>query len=280
VTEPAAAPPAPPSPAPPPDRQDAASRAFWDGVAASDARGHLHGLLEQDRAVAEFRDRAEKGILLRRLPELSRARRVLEVGCGGGRWTVELAGLCERILAVDISAGMVERARAAVAAAGRRNADVQVAAFHDVPEGGPFDLVYLGSCLHYIDDAHIEAGLARLDALVAPGAILLSRDTVSLTGRAFHRAERYGGDDPAIYRPADAYREMMARHGWRLDDSWPTWVKPLAARAGRALPRPLRDALLALELPLAPLYVRLSDALPKRAPKEHRFFVYRRPPAR
>ncbi len=49
----------------------------------------------------------------------------VEVGCGPGRMTVELAGRFDRVVAVDVSPAMVERARAAVAASGRANVELR-----------------------------------------------------------------------------------------------------------------------------------------------------------
>ena len=260
-----------------PREQDRRSRAFWDDVAGKEAHGQLHGLLERDARVATYRDRAESRVLYRRVPEVARARRILEVGCGGGRWTVRLAGHAERVVATDISARMVEHARARVAAAGRANVELRVAPFHELSfPGEAFDLVYLGSCLHYIDEPHIEEGLCRLDGMAAPGALLLSRDSVSTLGHAFHRSERYGGDDPAIYRPAAFYEQAMARHGWTLEDSWKSYATPLFWSLRKVLPGRALDALSGVEVWLAPLTIRWADLRRARGPKEHRFFVYRR----
>ncbi|MBI2896361.1 MAG: methyltransferase domain-containing protein [Deltaproteobacteria bacterium] len=258
------------------DRQDLQSREYWDGIAAQDAHGSLHGLLERDEQIALYRDRVEKRVLYRRAPEVLRARRALEVGCGGGRWTVELAARCEEVLATDISAAMVQRARDRVASAGLGNVTLQVAAFHEIACDGSFDLVYLGSCLHYIDDEHVEAGLRRLDGLAAPDAILLSRDSVSLIGRTFRRSELFEGDDPAIYRPVAWYEEAMARHGWTLADSWRSYTTPLFWTLRGRLPRALLEALARTELWLSPLAIRCADLRRSRGSKEHRFFLYRR----
>ncbi|MBK5188365.1 MAG: class I SAM-dependent methyltransferase [Gemmatimonadaceae bacterium] len=56
------------------------------------------------------------GVALRRAPIRLRGRAVVEVGCGTGKNTVWLAGEAESVLAMDLSSGMLARARARVGA--------------------------------------------------------------------------------------------------------------------------------------------------------------------
>lgn len=49
---------------------------------------------------------------LRALVKQSRAREVLEVGCGTGRWVIELHPLARRVIGLDFSFGMLQQARA------------------------------------------------------------------------------------------------------------------------------------------------------------------------
>lgn len=257
--------------------QNERSREFWDRIAARDAQGGLAGLLDGDPELAQYRDRAERQVCFAQLSErLSAESRVLEVGCGSGRWTIELARRYRQVVALDISAGMIEQARERVLAAGLSNVELSVAPMDEAQLEGEFDLIYLGSCLHYMDDAAILRGLERIAPRLAPGGVLLSRDTVSLIGKTFHRSERYGGDDPAIYRPIAWYEDAMRRHGLTLVSAWPTWVKPLSWRLRWLLPPALRRACLERELALAGFEVRHPWLLRWPGPKEHRFFRYER----
>jgi hypothetical protein len=137
-----------------------------------------------------------------------------------------------------------------------------------------FDVVYLGSCLHDMGEDAIEEGLANVAAHTQAGALLLSRDSVSTTGQTFHRSERYGGDDPAIYRPVQWYRDAMARHGFVATDDWPTYVTPLSWRIRRVLPARLLQSALEAEVGLSPTWVRLARILHRAGAKDHRFFTY------
>ena len=81
-------------------------RATWDAAAASDRVDEFVG----DPATA----RAELEGLFGRLGADPRGGTCVEVGCGPGRMTAVLAERFDGVVAVDVSAGMLERARAAV----------------------------------------------------------------------------------------------------------------------------------------------------------------------
>lgn len=256
--------------------QEHRSRAYWDTVAGRDDPEGLHGLLSPDARLARFRDAAEKRVLLERWGERLIGRRLLEVGCGGGRWTEWLAPRFDAVLAADISEGMIERARERIARAGFQHVSLVVSSMEALVLEGRFDVVYLGSCLHYMGEDAIDEGMAKIAAHSHPGTLLLSRDTVSTTGQAFYRQQRYGGDDPAIYRPAAWYRALMQRHGFVLTDDWPTYVKPLAWRVRKVLPSGVLQAALDAEVGLSPTWVRWARVLHRTDAKDHRFFAYAR----
>jgi SAM-dependent methyltransferase len=98
--------------------------------------------------------------------------RILDVGCGCGGTTLELArsvGEQGRVLAVDVSAPMLARARERAAAAGLgariewRLADAQTAALG----GGPFDCAYSRFGVMFFADP--AAAFANLRAALRPG---------------------------------------------------------------------------------------------------------------
>jgi SAM-dependent methyltransferase len=83
-------------------------RATWDDAAASDRMDEFVG----DPATA----RAELEGLFGRLGADPRGGVAVEVGCGPGRMTGVLAGRFDRVVAVDVSERMLDRARSAVSA--------------------------------------------------------------------------------------------------------------------------------------------------------------------
>jgi ubiquinone/menaquinone biosynthesis C-methylase UbiE len=82
--------------------------------------------------------------LARRVP----APRILEAGCGTGRWIESLRPLCSLIVGADASTGMLRRAKARLGDAG-----LVCAVANRLPfRGTQFDLIYCVNALHHFED--------------------------------------------------------------------------------------------------------------------------------
>jgi len=96
----------------------------------------------------------------------------LEIGCGEGLFTRRLAPRCSELLAVDIAASAVARARErcsnlpnVVCAPARLPAEY--------PEG-PFDLVVASDVLYYWTPTDLTAAIPTIEASLAPGGHLVA----------------------------------------------------------------------------------------------------------
>lgn len=98
------------------------------------------------------------------LAGLGRDAVVLEVGCGAGQATRDLAARAGRVTAVDPGPNLIAEARARVAAA---NVDYAVARFEDFePEPHAFDLVASAQAWHWVNPA---LGFPKVHAALKPG---------------------------------------------------------------------------------------------------------------
>jgi ubiquinone/menaquinone biosynthesis C-methylase UbiE len=132
---------------------------------------------------------------------------VLEIGCGTGQLTRQLAGRAFNLTAIDIGAAMVQAARRNVADASIR---FQACSFEDFAGSGPFDLIASATAFHWIDPS---VGLAKAARLLRPGGWLALLTT----------GERY--PEPLQSRLRDlwiSYRRSSAE--W---SSQPAWLTPL-----------------------------------------------------
>lgn len=156
-------------------RFDAWSATWWD------ARGPMRPLhVTQALRGAWVREAAERHFG-RPLAGL----RVLDVGCGGGLMSEDLARGGARVVGIDASAGNIGAARL------HAQADAAVAARLDYRHGDPasalapderFDLVLALEVVEHVDD--VPAFLAQVAAAVAPGGMLVA-STLNRTLRSW-----------------------------------------------------------------------------------------------
>jgi SAM-dependent methyltransferase len=105
------------------------------------------------------------------LPQQTRS--VLDFGCGVGRLSRELSERFERYVGVDISPGMVERARALNAASKNRTFVVNDRPDLSRFEDGEFDAVISFIVLQHLPDRDLIRGyLAEFARVLAPGGLI------------------------------------------------------------------------------------------------------------
>lgn len=104
---------------------------------------------------------------------------VVDVGAGTGQFTLAVAPVCARVVAVDVSAVMLARLRSKVAAAGLGGVEVVQAGFLTYEHAGaPADVVYSRYALHHLPDAWKAIALVRMRRVLRPGGLLRLWDVV------------------------------------------------------------------------------------------------------
>jgi len=189
--------------------------------------------------------------------------RVLDVGCGVGRWSRLLASRRAVVTGVDLSGEMIAEAERRAARAGvahRCRFLVQDAAALDV--GGVFDLVLAVTVLqHILDPAAVSAAVERMADHLAPGgrAVLLEAAPASLSTRC----------DSTVFkaRTRAAYLRLFSAHGLTLRALTgvdPAPFKPWLLPRLRSLPKPLATpaiaAVTALSAPVDLPFGRIATA--------------------
>ena len=145
------------------------------------------------RAAAKCADRDSDcrltALALQRLP--AGCGTVLEIGCGTGRQTLDLAMHWPqtRFCGVDISSGNIAAAREAIAQAQLTDRVAAIQADYMAFEGGPFDCILADSALHFFD-APPETIFARIAAQLRPGGTLLINATYRCPSNILVRAVR------------------------------------------------------------------------------------------
>jgi len=160
---------------------------------------------------------------------LDGAERVLDVGCGDGKITAEIAGRVPSgaVLGVDASSEMVAFAARAFPPAAYPNLSFQTADAARLPFAERFDLVVSFNCLHWVRDQ--DAALRGICAALAPtgrthlrfvarGARRALEDVIEDTRRAPAWASHFADyRTPYVHSTPDEYRALAVRNGLRVE---------------------------------------------------------------
>ncbi|WP_414881818.1 methyltransferase domain-containing protein [Pseudomonas sp. IT-P2] len=154
-------------------------------------------------------------ILDEELPQLASPKSAMDIGCGDGKFTLQLANHVQRMQACDISEEFIEKARSAALAAEVNNVTFSTQELEQIAPFEKFDLVScmgVTSCI--IDDSKFIFFLQKLHALVKNHGHLLMIDTLSTT-------HEQSAEDPesgylAKYRSIEDYRLLFNRAGFTI----------------------------------------------------------------
>jgi ArsR family transcriptional regulator len=139
-------------------RRQEESRAYFDRVAASFGEQLLPGRTWEGLARASL--------------ELAPRARYVDLGVGDGLFTLLLAGVAEKVTAVDVSPAMLSQLGARARAQGITNVETVEADVQDLPlPDHSFDVAVFGQTLHYLDRP--ERALAEARRVLVRGGRLL-----------------------------------------------------------------------------------------------------------
>jgi trans-aconitate methyltransferase len=188
--------------------------------------------------------------------------RILDLGCGTGHLTQQIASSGATVLGIDVSEAMLDEARRSYPALIFEKAD---AAAFETP--APFDAVFSNAALHWIRPP--EAVARRVHAALRPGgrfvAELGGEGNVRTVHGALEQAIREAGHEPLdesalLYFPSlGSYASVLEAAGFRVTHAFhfdrPTrlpegdgelrnWIRGFADRFLAVVPEPEREGVL------------------------------------
>jgi ubiquinone/menaquinone biosynthesis C-methylase UbiE len=145
------------------------------------------------------------------LPALLPGLRLLDVGCGPGTITVDLARRVASgpVLGIDVAPDIIAEARAAGLSLGVENVRFAIGDVYalDLPDES-FDIVHAHQVLQHLSDP--VAALAEMRRVLEPGGLLAVRDSD-------YAAFAWAPLDPRLDRWMDLYHQVTARNGAEAD---------------------------------------------------------------
>ncbi|MDQ1517121.1 MAG: hypothetical protein QOE80_2951 [Actinomycetota bacterium] len=184
---------------------------------------YIHG--HSDSVLRSHRWRTAANSAAYLLPHLGDGLRLLDVGCGPGTLSVDLArrlGPTGAVVGVDISDPVIAEATAHAEAAHAGNVTFRVGDFRtlDVPAGS-FDVVHAHQVLQHLRDP--VGALAAMGRLARPGGIVAARDSD-------YPAFLWTPADPRLDRWRQIYMAVSDRNGTAGDAG--RWLLRWALEAG------------------------------------------------
>lgn len=186
---------------------------FFNERANREFDSDLSIVLFQDKENSEQRNIEEKKLLFENI-DLS-GKKVLEVGCGIGRWADALHDKCEAFLGIDYSENLIEKANESN---NYDNCKFQLMSAFDIKEDElliepPFDVVIISGVLMYINDEDLLVLFDELNRVCTDDKKLFIMEPVScmdvrLTLKDFY-SEGLEADYNAIYRTPNEYLDAF-----------------------------------------------------------------------
>ncbi len=170
---------------------------------------YTHG--HHDSVLRSHRWRTAENSAAYLLPHLRAGIGLLDVGCGPGTITLDLAGRVApgRVVGIDASAAVIEKARALVTDGDLPSVTFEVGDLFDLPfDDDSFDVVHAHQVLQHVGDP--LAALAEMRRVCRPGGVVAVRDSD-------YPGMRYFPDDSELERALLAYGAVTRVNGASWD---------------------------------------------------------------
>ncbi len=210
------------------------TKKFFNDRAKKNIKYLYNRCLYQDNnpELALLRDEEEKTKILPLL-DIHQNDKVLDIGCGVGRWGEEVlkAGAC--YCGVDYSEDILKIAENYLS--GRGDFKLICSSFQDASKNidlARFNKVIISGCLMYINDTELQYSIEKLQKLLPKPARLYLRETIAIIERltlSNFYSEELQTNYNAIYRTTEEYVRLLQPY-FRIQQQGPLYESSLNNR--------------------------------------------------
>lgn len=163
----------------------------------------------------------------------------LELGCGSGRYAIDIAPLVKKVVAVDFSKKQIMQLEKIILKRGIKNIitrceDVTEAKFKD-----KFDIIFLSGVTQYIDDEELMNLLKYLRMCLNSNGIIVSRDSLNLFNTVY-----IGGVYPSKYRSKKDFLDIFQKAGFENIKFFTAYSFIADGMAKKLVPKSVRKVIL------------------------------------
>jgi|SRR3989344_1567907 len=135
---------------------------------------------------------------------------LLDLGCGSGRNSLDLAKYYKKVVAVDFAKNQIKQLKSESSIQGVRNItaicmDILKLKLHD-----KFDVVFLSGVTQYLSVADLSKILNLIRKCSKKNTLVVSRDTLNLGPTCFNKSSKVG----AIYRSRESFTLLLNKKGF------------------------------------------------------------------
>ena len=177
---------------------------FFDGRANKEVDSLLTITSFQDKQKVDKRQEEEVEVVLKNINIENK--KILEIGCGYGRWSEFFHEKCSEYLGIDFSENLIKLANETY---NYENCYFQVMSALDINIDEllikpPFDIIYIAGVLIYLNDDDINLLISEINKITSKDKIIYIREPISLmeyrlTLKDFF-SEDLGSNYNAVYR--------------------------------------------------------------------------------
>lgn len=115
---------------------------------------------------------------LRKIVKFDKNMKVLELGCGAGRFAYSIAPYVDKYVGIDYSSEGIKSAEELCKNAGVDNVDFIQGSIVDFDYSEKFDVIYFGSVIQYLNDEDVKKTLVNLKKFIKEDTIIVDRSSI------------------------------------------------------------------------------------------------------